>query len=106
MASRAAQFTQGDLQLLGLLDSVTVQQVVDGQVGWNEGQAVGQLKTLLGERAPLAIGAQTHGGFIDQVQSQTRLDALGGQAGPGAQQVPSAQPQVLGQQQPNADLIA
>jgi hypothetical protein len=46
----------------------------------------------LGERAPLAIGAQTHGGFIDQVQSQTRLDALGGQAGPGAQQVPSAQP--------------
>jgi hypothetical protein len=40
------------------------------------------------------------------VQSQTRLDALGGQARPGAQEVPSAQPQVFGQQEPDADLIA
>jgi len=106
MASGAAQFAQGDLQLLGLLDRVTVQQVVDGQVGGNEGQAVGQLKTFLGERTALAVGAQTHGGFIDQVQSQTRLDPVGRQAGPGAQEIPGAQPQVLGQQQPNADLIA
>lgn len=40
------------------------------------------------------------------MQSQTRLDSLGGQARPGAHQVPSAQTQVLGQQKPNADLIA
>ena len=106
MSSRAAQFTQRDLHLLGLLDGVTSQEVVDGQVGGNEGQAVGQLKTFLGKRAPLAVGAQTHGGFIDQMQSQTRLDSLGGQGRPGAPEVPSAQTQVFGQQEPDADLIA
>ena len=94
------------MQLLGLLDGVTGQKVVDGQVGGNEGQAVGQLKTFLGKRAPLAVGAQTQSGFIDEMQSQTWLDSLGGQAGPGAHEVPSAQTQVLGQQKPNADLIA
>ena len=59
VSSGAAQFTQRDLQLLSLLDGVTGQEVVDGQVGGNEGQAVGQLKTFLGKRAPLAVGAQT-----------------------------------------------
>ena len=106
MSSRAAQFARGHLHLLGLLDGVSLQEVADGQVGGDEGQAVGQLKTFLGERAPLAVGAQTHGGFIDQVQRQARLDSVVRQAGPGAHQVPSAQAQVLGQQQPNADLIA
>ncbi len=83
MASGAAQFTQSDLEVLGLLNGVTGQELVDGHVGGNEGQAVGQLETLLGKGAPVAIRAQTQGGFIDQVQRQTRLDSLGGQAGPG-----------------------
>ena len=33
MSSGAAQFAQGDLQLLGLLDGVTLPEAVDGQVG-------------------------------------------------------------------------
>ena len=33
MSSRTAQFTQGDLELLGLLEGVTLQQIVDRQVG-------------------------------------------------------------------------
>ena len=44
MSSRTAQFTQGDLELLGLLEGVTLQQIVDRQVGRDEGQVVGQLK--------------------------------------------------------------
>ncbi len=67
MSSRAAQFAQGNLQLLSLLDGMTGQEVVDGRVGGNERQAVGQFETFLGEGAPLAVGAQTHGGFINQV---------------------------------------
>ena len=106
MSSRTAQFAQGDLELLGLLDGVTLQQMVDRQVGRDEGQAVGQLKTFLGKRAPLTVRAQAHGGFIDQVQGQARLDSVGRQAGPGAHEVPGAQAQVFRQQQPNADLVA
>ena len=106
MSSRAAQFSQGDLELLGLLDGVTLQQIVDRQVGRDEGQAVGQLKTFLGKRAPLTVRAQAHGGFIDQVQGQARLDSVGRQAGPGAHEIPGAQAQVFRQQQPNADLVA
>ncbi len=97
MTSGAAQFAQGDLQLLSLLDSVAGQKVVDGHIGGNEGEAVGQFKTLLGERPPLPVRAQAHGGFIDQVQGQTRLDSLLRQARPGTHEIPSAEAQVLGQ---------
>jgi hypothetical protein len=106
MSSRAAQFAQGDLQWLGFWDGVALQEVVDGQVGGDEGQAVGQFKALLGKGAPLAVGAQTPGRFIDPVEGQARLDSVGRQAGPGAHEVPGAQAQVLGQQEPDADLIA
>jgi len=106
MVSSAAQFAQGDLEFLGLLDGMTVQELVDGHVGGDKGQAVGQFKTFLGKSASVTVGAQTQGRFIDQVQGQTGLDPLGGQARPGAHEVPGAQAQVLGQQEPDADLIA
>ena len=94
------------MQLLGLLDGVTGQEFMDGQVGGDERQAVGQFKTFLRKGALLAVRAQAHGGFINQVHSQTRLDSLRRAAGPGAHEVPSAQAQVFGKQKPNADLIA
>jgi hypothetical protein len=102
----AAQFAQTDLELRGLLHGVSGQQVVHGQVGRDKRQTIGQLKTFLGEGAPLPVGAQAHGRFVDQVQGQARFDARARQPSPRAQQVPGAQAQVLRQQQPNTDLIA
>ena len=61
-------------------DGVSGQEVVNGQVGGDEGQAIGQFETFLGEGAPLAVGAQTHGRFVDQVQGQTRFDPFGAAA--------------------------
>jgi hypothetical protein len=106
MSAGPAQFAQGDLQLLGLVAVVTLEQVMDGRVGGDKGQAIGQLKPFLGKRARETVGTQTHGRFIDQMQSQAGFDVVGGLAGPGAQQIPSAQAQVFGQEQPNANLIA
>jgi hypothetical protein len=40
------------------------------------------------------------------VQGQTGFGPVGRQARPGAQEVPGAQAQVLGQQEPDAQLIA
>ena len=54
----------------------------------------------------MADAGQTQGGFMHQLQGQTRFDLFGGRLGPAAQQVPGSQAQVLGHQQPDADLIA
>ena len=78
---------------------------MDGHIGGDEGQAVGQFEAFLGEGASLAIGAQTQGRFVDQVEGQTGLDSFGGLAGPTAEQVPGAQAQMFGREQPNAHLI-
>ena len=79
---------------------------MDRGVSGHERQAIGQFKALLGQAAALAIGAQTHSGLIDQVQSQASFDPLGGCARPRAHEVPGSQAQVLWQQEPDADLIA
>jgi hypothetical protein len=106
MVAGTAQFAQADLELLGLGHGVAGQELVDGQVGGHEGQAIGQFKAFLREGAPLAIGTQTHGRFIYQVQGQAWFGPLGRLARPRAEQVPGAQAQVLGQEQPNTELIA
>ena len=40
------------------------------------------------------------------MQGQARFHSLSGQAGPGAEEIPSAQAQVFGQEQPHTNLIA
>lgn len=77
MTSRPAQLAQGDLHFPSFQDGMTVQQIMDGGVGGNKGQAVGQLEALLRERASMAVGTQAQGRFIDQVQGQTRFQPLG-----------------------------
>jgi hypothetical protein len=58
MSSGTAQLAQGNLGLLGVLEGMAVQEVVNGRVGRNEGQAVGQFEAFLRERAALATKAQ------------------------------------------------
>ena len=42
---------------------------------------------------------------MDQLQGQLRFDAGSGRIGPSAEQVPRAQAEVFGRQQPDADLV-
>ena len=106
MMAGPAQLTQSDLQLLSFRYGMAVQQSMDGLVGGNKGQAVGQLESFLRERAAMTVGTQTQGRFVDQVQAQTGFHPLGRLAAPAQQEVPGSQAQVLGEQQPDADLIA
>jgi len=100
VAPGAADQTQGDLQLLGLLDGVSVQQLMDGRVTGNKGQTTGQFKAGLTRGAALAHPRHTQGRLMDQLERQTRPHRVSGLATPGAQQVPGAQAQVFGQQEP------
>jgi hypothetical protein len=41
---------------------------------------------------------------MNQLQRQTRLDAFGGEAAPGEQQIPGSQAEMFGNQQPQAQV--
>jgi hypothetical protein len=82
MLGNAAQFAQANLELLGLLDGMTLQEIMDSRIGGYEGQAVGQFESFLGKRALMAVGTQTHRRLVDQMQTQARFDPFRGQAGP------------------------
>jgi hypothetical protein len=72
----------------------------------DERKSIGQLEAALAEgaRSPQAMIAQ--GGLMNQLQSHSGLDAFGGLAAPPAEQIPGAQPQVFGNEQPEAHEIA
>ena len=82
------------------------QQGVNGHVAGHEGKSVGQLEAALAERALLPQARGTEGRLVDHLQRQTRFDALGRLTAPTAEQVPCAQPQVFGNQQPQAHQVA
>ena len=83
-----------------------VQQVMDGLIMGNEGQAIGQFETRAVVQG--AVGTDTFGAdrrLVNHLQGQTWLDALGGLSGPTAQQIPGPQTQVFGCQQPDAGQV-
>ena len=43
---------------------------------------------------------------MDQLKPQARLDPIAGPAAPAAEQVPGSQPQMFGNQQPEADQVS
>ena len=91
---------------MGLLDGVVVEQFVDGRVGGNEGQTVGEFESFLRERAAPAHRTEAHGRFVDEMEGESGFEMRARLAGPGAEQIPNAQTQQFGQQEPDADLIA
>ena len=103
VAAGPAQFAQGDLELLRLLDGMGGQQVMEGAVGGQPRQAVGQLKALVAQGTVVAQAGPAQRGFMHQMQGQTRGQvAAGGLPRPSSEQIPTAQAQVLGHQQPEA----
>lgn len=67
---------------------------------------VSQRESFLAEGAPGAQVARAERRFVDQLQGQPGLDGLRAAAGPGAEQVPSAQAQMVGEKQPDTDQVA
>jgi len=106
MTGGEAELSQGDLEPLRFGDRVLIEQMVDGYVGGDEGETVDQLETLLAQRACLPYAGDAQGGLMDQLQGQSRLDLLGWLLGPAAQQIPSAQAEVLGHQEPKSHEVA
>ena len=103
MTAGAADFSQGNLKGFGLGDRVPFEHLMDGLVGGNERQAVGQLKTLLAERAIAPDAGRTQGCLVDQLEGQTRVPIRAGPPRPSLKQIPRAQAQMLGHQKPEAD---
>ncbi len=100
------EFAEGDLQLVGVGDGMTVEEKVDGDIGSDKGKSIGQLEAALPQAAAFADAGDAEGGFVDQLQSESRFDAGAGAPGPAAEQVPSAEAEMFGDEQPQADEIA
>ena len=106
IARSATNPAQGNLHALSFRHGVLGEQRVNGDVAGDEGKAIGQLEAALAEGALLPQSGGTQRRFVDQLQRQTRLNALARLVGPTANQVPSAQPQVFRHQQPQAHQVA
>ena len=106
MAGGSAPLAQSDLEALGLFDGVGVEQIVDGLVGGDQGQAVGDLKTLLTEGAALAHPADAQSGLRHPRERQGRFHRWAWTPRPATEQIPGAQAQMFGKQQPQAQWIA
>lgn len=103
VAAGAAQLAQGDLELEKLVDGVRLEQVVEGAVGRQPRQAISQLEALVAEGTIGAQGWATERRLMDHVQAHARgQERIGPFSQRGPQEVPGAQAQVLGQQEPNA----
>jgi hypothetical protein len=106
MAGGEAQLSQGDLEPLRFGSRVLIEQMVDGYVGGDEGETVDQFETLLAQRACLPYAGDAQGGLMDQLQGQSRLDLLAWLLRPTAEQIPGAQAEVLGHEEPKSHEVA
>ncbi len=105
MTGGAAEVTEGPLHALGIVHRVFGEQLMDGAITGQKGQAVEQFKAALAQGALAADAGQTQRRLMHQLHRQARLDAVGAPAGPGVQEIPGAQTKVFGDQQPQADEI-
>jgi len=101
-----AKPAQGDLQPLGFRHDMLGQQAVHGHITGHEGQPIGQLESALTENSLLAQDRGAQRGLVDQLERQAGLDPPAGLTAPTAKQIPRSQPQVLGNQKPEADEVA
>ena len=106
VAQGVTDFPQRHLQSLGLLKRMGVEQLMNRGIRGDKRQAVEQLETALTDRAvfPCSIHAQRR--FVDQLQGQASHQVAGRRGSPPLEQIPSAQPQVLGNQKPQSNQVA
>jgi hypothetical protein len=102
----ATEFAEGDLQLMGVGDGMGVEEKMDGDIGGDKGKSIGQFEAALPQAAAFADAGDAEGGLVDQLQGESRLDASAGPSGPAAEEVPSAEAKMFGDEQPQADEVA
>ncbi len=103
VARGAPDLAQGYLEKLAVRDGVRGQEVMDRDIGGQEGETVGQLEPPLVEATPGAYARAAQRRLVNQLQGQPGLNPLGGLASPAAEQVPGSQAEQLGGQEPEAD---
>ena len=92
--------------MLSLLDRMGFQQVMDRTVGRQPSEAVGQFEACVPEGAVVTKRRPTEGRLVDEVQRQARVQSIIGRfTRPSPQQVPSAQAQVFGHEQPQPEQV-
>ena len=79
---------------------------MNSRVGGHKGQSIGELKTLLSQRAMLAQTADAERRLVHQMQGHARPERLTLALAPGAEQIPGSQAQMLRRQEPNSDLVS
>ena len=83
--------TQGDLQLLCLGNGTSGKQFMNCRVGSDKGQPVSQFKPLLPQTPSTPDSRGTYGGFMHQLQGQSRCDIIIPRVAPPFKQVPCSQ---------------
>lgn len=106
MAAGAADLAEGNLQALRIGDAMSGEHLVDGGIGGNKGQAVGQFEAFLAQGTVAADAVDAEGRFVNQMHGHARSESIACALAPGAKQIPRAQAQMLWSQKPDADLVA
>ena len=106
VAQTVADTPQGDLQCLPLRHGVGAEQLVDRLIRRDKRKPVGQLEAAVSQAALLPDAGHAQGRLVDHLQAQARGHPPRRLLGPAAQQVPGAQTQVLGNQQPDPHQVA
>ena len=107
MTAGPAQLAQGHLELLGLGHGMRLEQVVEAAIAGEKGQAVGQFEAVVAQGAVGAQGGTAQGGLMHALEGHPgRQFQERGVLAPLAEQLPGAQAQMLGQEQPDSEQAA
>jgi len=97
--------TQRVLERFGLLDRMGIQQIMDALVGSDKWHAVEDLESFLAEAAGGAKMYDSQSCLVHELHAQAGRKLARGGASPLFQEIPGAQAQVFGSQQPEADEV-
>ncbi len=81
------------------------QKLVDGDIGSQEGQTIGQLEATVRQSPLLAQARQAQRRLMDELQCQPRLDGGPRLPTPATEEIPCSQTQVFGDKEPDADQV-
>lgn len=105
VAEGRAEFAEGELEGLGFADGMSVKEVVNGGIGGDKVEAIGDFETVLTESAGVPFSGDAERCFVNELQSDAWLNVTGGGGGPATQQVPSTQAQVFRDKEPDAGQV-
>ena len=106
MAQGLTEFSEHQLDSLRLGDTMGIEQMVHSRVTDHKRQSVSHFEALLTQGALVPFAGNAKSGFVDQLECHPGFYLTGRFAGPAAQQVPGAQAQVFGSQEPDTNQVA